>query len=148
MQIELKCPESVSNHPCCDYESYVYLLLFESPNTRQLEKTQVNKAEMNCSPAGWQGTDSPTKSRWSHSPKTLQVRSPPEGLSCLSCPGPRDGQLFKDKPKRGWDVKGMDELCKQGLDWPFLKYQATDLFQGPQGKELPKAERQSDESPQ
>lgn len=65
----------------------------------------------------------------------------------MSCPGPRDGQLCKDKPKREWDVKGMDELCKQGLDWPFLKYQATDLFQGPQGKELPKAERQSDESP-
>lgn len=38
------------------------------------------------------------------------------------------------------DVKGMDELCKQGSYWPFVKYQATDLFQGLQRKELQKAD--------
>lgn len=50
MQIELQCSESAPNHASCDYESYVYLSLFESPNTRQLEETEVNKAEMNYYP--------------------------------------------------------------------------------------------------
>ena len=38
------------------------------------------------------------------------------------------------------NVKGMDELCQQGPYRPFLKYQATDLFQGLWGKELLKAD--------
>lgn len=37
------------------------------------------------------------------------------------------------------DVKGGDELREQGPYWPFLKYQATDLFQGLWGNELLKA---------
>lgn len=48
MQIELKCSESAPNRACCDDKSYVCLWLFESPNSKRLEETGVNKAEMNC----------------------------------------------------------------------------------------------------
>lgn len=42
--------QSIPNHACCDYESDVYVLLSESPNTRQLEETEVSKAGRNYHP--------------------------------------------------------------------------------------------------
>lgn len=42
--------KSIPNHAYCDYESDVYLLLSESPNTGQLGEKEINKAKMNYHP--------------------------------------------------------------------------------------------------
>ena len=52
------------------------------------------------------------------------------------------GSCSWTNPVGAGNVKGMDELWKQDPYWPFLKYQATDLFQGLRGKELPDADMQ------
>ena len=77
----MKCSESSPNHACCDYESYVYLSFFESPNTRQMEETGVNKPQMNYYPGlGGRWLINGSKSRWPHIQEKRQMLPPPEVL--------------------------------------------------------------------
>lgn len=77
----MKCSESPPNHACCDYESYIYLPFFESPNTRQLEETGVNKPKMNYYPGlGGRRLINGSKSRWPHIQEKRQMLPPPEAL--------------------------------------------------------------------
>lgn len=93
-----------------------YALNRQTPGNWKRPRSQLKWAVLL---ARWQGTDIPTKSRWSHIPKTLQMLSPPEGLSCLSCPGLGMGSCSRTNPRGGGMSRAWMSYVSRAWIGPF-----------------------------